>query len=107
MEQRNSTVAPNEWKNVFHKVKKNRNNLKLPNEMWSTGLDVIGQMFFLRFEKNCHSYLSVSLITIHLITHYRSKKVKWITWDKPKEEKDVENILELVNKIIYSEMTFM
>lgn len=103
-----STVIPSRGESNYEELKKNLYSLKLPNQKWSPRVDVSDEIIFVRIEEDYSSYLTVSInFEMNVKVYYLSKILKWIEWDKPKEIKDVESILEIVNRIIYSEVMYM
>lgn len=91
----------------YKQLEKNVHSLKLPNQKWTTIVDPGDRIMFLRIDEGYRSYLSVSVNSeLNMNVYYRSEKLKWIKCDKPQEQKDIENILETVNKIIFSESMY-
>ncbi|XP_043469422.1 uncharacterized protein LOC122503065 [Leptopilina heterotoma] len=107
MEQLKSTLDQDNMEFNYKKIKENVYNLKLPNQRWTTIKDPSGKIMFLRIEEDYRSYLAVSINSeLDMKVYYRSKVLKWIKCDKPQKEEDIENVLQMIDRIIYSEIMF-
>lgn len=92
----------------YKKLEQNVESLKLPNNKWTAIPDREGEIMFLRVETDYSSYLAVSLDSeMNMNVYYHSEILKWIKCDKPQTEKDIEDNLKMIDKIIHSSVMYM
>lgn len=88
---------------VYRRIKNGIHHLKLPSKKWMQIEDSGKKIDFVRIEDNFTSYLAVSFDEgLNVTVYYNNRVADWFEWKKPETEKDVENILQVVNDSISS-----
>ncbi|XP_051156357.1 uncharacterized protein LOC127278600 [Leptopilina boulardi] len=103
-----NSLDENKMEFTHNNIVKNVNNLKLPNKKWSSVICLSNRIMFFKIEKDFESYLSVSLTSdLIMNAYYHCKIINWMECDKVQAEKDIEDFLQIFDKVFRSGTMYM
>lgn len=101
-------VTLEDSRSTYRFLKDNLNPLKLPNKQWKHIADLENDIKWIKVGKDLNAYLAVILDPeLNVRVYYQNKLVDWIEWDKPKTEKDMEQVLQIVDDCFASCFMFV